>query len=205
MEQHERGTATRRMMRPVIGVLTAIVILLAIVMIGLLVMNMLASRTTSFPTEQTQVSTVGTLLNRDTGEETAYSLEILNYDDLDSAFIKGWVDSKKDQGSSNGQSVYYTLYNDANDEPMEMYLYMPSAKEVMGDLTLSDIRVSESGKALVLNIDTDSGIDHTLDGTNQILHVYVTGEPGKANAKTEKLIINGTSYKCPNATFTKLD
>ena len=131
-------------------------------------------------------------------------MEILRYGQNESEYIRKWIDSKKDEGSSGDKAVYYTLYNDVFEEPMEMYLYMPLAKEVMGDITLSNVRVNESGQGLVLNIDSTSNIKHTREGTDLILHVYVTGNPAQARAKTDRLFINGERYTCPSTTFARL-
>ena len=117
--------------------------------------------------------TQGVMLMKESNEESAYSLAILSFDEIGVEYVKTWIDSKKDSGIVNDQAVYYTLYNDNFDAPMEMYLYMPLAKEVMGDITLSNVTVNESGKALVLNVETKENISRTKDSTDLILHIYV--------------------------------
>ena len=192
------------------------IVLLTLVLISLFTLDMLADGALS---SLWQGRNKGVLLDRDTGEKTAYSLEIMGYDKIENDFIKNWVDSKRDQGSVNGQPVYYTLYNDEFDAPIDMYLYMPLFKEVAGDITVSDIRVNEKGKALVLNINSDN-TDNTDNDAVQavqtaravqteagdvVFHVYVAGASEKAKAKTDRLFVNGEQYHCPGATFTRLN
>ncbi|MCL2126304.1 MAG: hypothetical protein FWH33_10005 [Oscillospiraceae bacterium] len=146
----------------------------------------------------------GVMMMKDIEEESVYSLSILQYDEITVEYVKRWIDGKKDAGIVNDQPVYYTLYNDNFDIPMEMYLYMPLAQDFMGDIALSNVKVSESGKALVLNIETKDNISRTKDGTDLILHVYVEGNPDNADARTDRLYINGKQYNCPGATFTRI-
>jgi hypothetical protein len=143
----------------------------------------------------------GTLRDRD-GRETAYHLEILSLDAVENVYVREWVERNRANGEIDGKPVYYTLYNDELYEPMEFYLYMPSAKEVMGDVGMRNIRVEESGAALVLYIEAKDGVRRSKDGTDLILHVTVT-DP-EARAKTERFFVNGTQYACPGATFTRL-
>ena len=179
-----------------------ILIVILIVALSCLVMSQL--EVTNSPLRHARGQIVGVLLDKDTSEETAYSLEILSNYDIESDFIKNWADTKKTQGEKNGKAVYYTLYNDEYDAPLEMYMYMPLAKEVIGDIGLENIKVNESGKALVLNINTDSDISHIKDGSDMIFHIFVTGESEAANAKTDRLIVNGEPFYCAGATFTRL-
>ena len=176
--------------------------LLTLVLVCFVMLDQLVSEMYTPALQQTQSQTAGILLDKDTSEKTVYSLEILSYDNIESEFVRNWADGKRSKGQMNGQTVYHTLYNDVYDKPIEMYLYMPHAREVMGDITLSNIKVSQRGKALVLNIDTDSDISHSKDGADMILRVFVTGAPEKAKAKTDRLIVNGKSFNCPGATFT---
>ena len=148
--------------------------------------------------------TSGVLRHEGTNEQTAYYLEILRYDEIESGYARSWIDSRKDRGSVNERAVYHTLYNDDFELPMEMYLFMPLAQEIMGDITLSNVRVYESGNALVLNIDTKDNIRRTKDGTDLVLHIFADGSQDNADARTERLYINGSQYYCPGATFTKI-
>ena len=198
MESHENTVAARRAKHQFGWLLIVTSILMALVLICFVILNMLVSGVTG--SQRT-----GVLLDKDTAEETVYSLEILNYDDIESEYVRNWADSKRGQGSMNGQTVYYTLYNDVYDAPIEMYLYMPLAREVMGDITLSNIKVSERGKALVLDINTESDISRSKDGAEMIMRVYVSGAPERAKAKTDRLVVNGESFNCPGATFTRLN
>jgi hypothetical protein len=126
----------------------------------------------------------------------------LTFDELESEYIKNWVNRNKQHGEANGKAVYYTLYDDNIYMPMEMYLFMPSAKEIMGDITLSNIKITESGAAIILNINAKNNIKRTKESTDLILHV--TGSHEDAEARTERLVINGVTYTCPGATFTRL-
>ena len=148
--------------------------------------------------------TKGVLINQNTGEPTVYSLEILRQDEIEIEYIKTWVDARAAEETTDGNPVYYTLYHDDFSVPMEMYLFMPNANEIMGDIDLSHIKVTESGTALVLNINTEKKMKRTREDKDLILHVYVEGAPDTATAKTDRLIINGETYNCPKSTFTKL-
>jgi len=145
----------------------------------------------------------GTLRNRD-GREMVYHLEILSLDAIDNEYIREWVERNQPNGEIDGNPVYYTLYNDELFEPVEFYLYMPSAKKVMGDITFKDIRAEESGAALVLYVESKDGIKRSKDGVDLIFHITADDSAGEAKAKTERLFVNGTQYACPGATFTRL-
>ena len=206
---HERASSSR-VKRPLTRLFFLVLLFLGVMLACLLALNLLVSPVPSPLPQRMQEQPLSVLLSKDTGEETVYSLEILGYDDLKNEHAKNWVDNIGAQVGSGthvsmgGKPVYYTLYNDEFDAPLEMYLFMPQGREVLGDITVSDIRASESGKALVLNIETGSEISWTSDSAGLILHVYVSGEPEKATARTERLIVNGDSYSCPVATFTRL-
>jgi hypothetical protein len=147
----------------------------------------------------------GVLLNYETNEETAYSLSILAFDEIENEFVKAWIERNKGTGEVDEKAVYYTVYGDnIIHAPLEMYLFMPNAREIMGDINLTDIKVRESGTAIVLNIETRKNIKRTKASTDLIFHVYVSGPPEQASAKTERLIINGEAYTNNGATFTRL-
>ena len=146
----------------------------------------------------------GILPDRETNEKTAYSLQILKYDEIESEYIRGWVDKYRDAGiGQDGKAVYYTLSNDDYTAPLDMYLFMPEAKTYMGDITVSNVKVNESGAAVVLNIDAKDNISRKKDGADMILRLYVSGSPEDGKARSAKLIINGETYTCPSAAFTK--
>jgi len=174
------------------------------ILLSLILMCLLNLLIRGASSQQIPEQSTGVLLDKDTDKRTAYSIEIMDYHVIESDYIKNWADEKKNHGRVNGQPVYYTLYNDEFDAPMDMYLYMPLIREAAGGIALSDIRVNESGKALVLNIDTDKKAVRAEQDEDVILHVYVSGAPENAMAKTDRLIINGERYDCPGATFTHL-
>ena len=149
--------------------------------------------------------TEGALVHRDTGEETDYSLEILMSGEIENERIRRWIDDKTELGIIGGKPVYYALYQDNPYALMDMYLYMPLAQDIMGDIGLSNISVSESGMALVLDIQTNDNISRTIDGTDLILHIFAEyQDSGEANVLTERLFVNGTRYYCPGTTFIQL-
>ena len=148
----------------------------------------------------------GVLIEKETGEESVYSLEILSLDEIETDAVKDWVNGSKEQASADadGKPVYYAVYRQDLDAPIEMYLFMPLAQAYMGDISLSNVRVYQSGAALVLDIETKDRISRKKASTDLILHVYVTGPPDQATAQSEWLIINGVKYDCPSYSFTKL-
>ena len=91
---------------PLKWLLIVMITLIVTVLICLAALNIIVNRATL------QGQTAGVLPDMDTGEETVYSLEILRYADIKNDYIKSWIDGKRDRGDMNGQSVYYTLYND---------------------------------------------------------------------------------------------
>jgi len=153
---------------------------------------------------KTESETKGVLLDKETGEKSAYSIEILKYDEIESEYVKKWIDKYKEDGiGADGKPVYFALYNDNQSAPMEMYFYMPEAKTVMGDITLSDIRVKEWGAAAVLSIDTKDDIGRTKDGTDLILHIYVNS-PENAKCRSVLPVINGDDkIPCGSTDFTR--
>jgi len=149
--------------------------------------------------------TKGVLLDKETGEKSAYSIEILKYGEIESDYVKRWIDKYREDGiGGDGKPVYFALYNDNQSAPMEMYFYMPEAKSVMGDVTLSNIRVNEWGAAAVLTIDTKDNISRTKDGADLILHIYVNS-PENAKCRSVLPVINGDDkIPCGSTDFTKL-
>ena len=148
--------------------------------------------------------TSGVLVNEETGADTAYSLEILSYENIDSELVKEWVDSKKDSPDMNGIPIYHTLYHNDFEAPMEMYLFMPLAQDLFGDISLSNIRVSESGQAILIYVETKPSITRKKASYDLIMRVFVSGHKEEASARTERLYINGEFYYSPGATFSDL-
>jgi hypothetical protein len=143
----------------------------------------------------------GILLDKETNNESKYSLEILRYDELESELLKKWMDNSGETTDGNNP-VYYALYNNSSTN-LDIYLFMPAAKQIMGDVTVSDIKVTEAGAALIIYIDTDDTTTHTKESVDLILHIQAVS--GEATAKNERLIINGITYSCANTTFTALN
>ena len=180
-------------------VIVSVVLIAAFCIIGVL-----WRFTDLFGTESAS-DTKGILLDAETNAESAYSMEILKYNDIEDDFVRRWIDKYREDGiAQDGSPVYYTLHNDPT-LPFKMYLFMPEAKTVMGDITLSNITVREWGSAIVLNIDTKDNIGKTKDGTDMILYLYATGTPETIMGKSEQLVINGVVYTCPSASFTRFE
>ena len=158
------------------------------------------------------------LLDKETNRESEYSLKVLRYDEIESELLLKWMDNSiasdtiagetydggtTDGGTTDGESpVYYALYNNSSAN-LDIYLFMPAAKQIMGDVVHSSVRVTEANTALIIYIDTDEEATHTRESTDLILHIQAVSD--KAKTKTEKLIINGVTYFCANTTFTSLD
>ena len=147
---------------------------------------------------------VGVLKDLDTGEKTPYSMEILSYDGIENDYVRSWIDDKRTKGTIDGKPVYYTLYNDNYEAPIEMYLFMPMAKDILGDISVSDILVSLNGDAILLNVEVKENISRDRLSDETILHLYATdASSDEAKAKTERLFINGERYGSPGSTFIR--
>jgi len=150
------------------------------------------------PTNQSE----GILLDKETNSDSRYSFEVLKYDEIENELLKKWMDNSIAGETTDGKNpVYYALYNNSS-TTLDIYLFMPASKQVMGDVTLSNIRVTEAGTALIIYVDTDDKTTNTKDSTDLILHIQAVSD--KAKARNERLIINGTTYSCANTTFTAL-
>ena len=148
--------------------------------------------------------TKGALTDRETGKKSAYSFEILKMKDIKKESVKGWINRNAANEKPYTDPVYYTLYNNAN-EGMDMYLFMPEAKELIGDAGRSNIRVTEAGTSLMIYIDTDEKTIYNIESTDLILHIYANITSEKSKTKTEGLIINGKTYSGVSSTFMVLD
>lgn len=137
------------------------------------------------------------LIDEKTNKDTAYSMEILHQDDIKNDKVLSWLNDCIAKQEDNEK--YFTLKN-MNSEGLDLYLYMPKAQEIIGDITLSNVKAKESGTALKLVVETDGNIKHTRMSTDLILHVYVTNPAEETPVKSEMLVINGTIYFCATAT-----
>ena len=189
-------------MKKKIILITGIVLVAALCVLGTLYFF---TDVLEIPLKQNQTS--GTLLTKETNKKTPYLLDIVKYDDLDNENVKNWVTSKKESGKIDGQSVYYTMYDNDFNTPIYMYLFMPDAKELMGDVTMSGIKAGENGEAVVLNVDIKDNISRTKESTDLIFRVYAEGSLEEAAATIVQLKINGKTYDCPavnGSSYTKL-
>jgi len=144
----------------------------------------------------------GILLDKETNSETNYWFKVLRYDEIDNEFLKKWMDNSIAGETTDGEDpVYYALYNNSSAN-LDIYLFMPAANQLMGDVVLSSVKVTEANTALIIYIETDNNTTHTKESKNLILHIQSTSDNTKT--KTGKLIINGVTYSCANTTFTKL-
>ena len=142
----------------------------------------------------------GILLDKATNNETKYWFEVLRYDDIENEFLKKWMDNSIAGEATDGEDpVYYALYNNSSDN-LDIYLFMPAANLLMGDVIHSGIRVTEANTALIIYVDTDDNTTRTKESRDLIVHIQATSDTTKA--RTEKLIIDGVTYSCANTTFT---
>ena len=213
-DDHVKETDVNKKTRANKGVrkalLTALIIILVIILtLGALFMFKGYNINSLFGGAFNKDETSGILIDHKTNEETVYSLEILKKDEVNGS-IKSWIEKSitadnaaKNTADEENDAAYYTLYNNSS-EGMEMYLFMPSANEIMGDIGMSNIKVAEAGTTLVMYIDTNNKTGHKKDSTDLILHVYVSGDIEKARAQSEQLIINEKTYAFASATYTEL-
>ena len=146
--------------------------------------------------------TDGILLDKDTNTESEYSLKVLKHDEIESELLLKWMANSIAGETTDGENpVYYALYNNSSPN-LDIYLFMPEAKQVMGDVIHSSVKITEANTALIIYIETDEKTTHTKEGPDLILHIQAISD--KAKTKTEKLIINGITYSCANTTFTSL-
>jgi len=156
--------------------------------------------------------TDGILLDKDTNTESEYSLKVFSYDEIESELLLKWMDKSiagdaiagettEDETTGDESPVYYALYNNSSPN-LDIYLFMPEAKQVMGDVIHSSVKITEANTALIIYIETDEKTTHTKEGLDLILHIQAISD--KTKTKTEKLIINGITYSCANTTFTSL-
>jgi ABC-type cobalt transport system substrate-binding protein len=138
------------------------------------------------------------LINRQTKMASAYSLEIIKPQYIENDAVNTWFAGILN-GPSGGIESYHTLYNNGS-ENLDMYLFIPGLTETAGNVSLSSFNVTESGTALVIYIDTEN--ERTDEDTPLIFHIYATSQ--NAQAKSERLIVNGRTYACASATFTVL-
>lgn len=146
--------------------------------------------------------TKGILLDKETNEASEYSLEVLRMGEIDNEFLIKWMEtSMAGEIDDSDGPVYYALYNNSSPS-LDIYLFMPEAKAIMGDVTLLSTRITESGSALLIYIDTDEETQRSKESTDLILHIKAVS--GSTKTKNERLIINGETYTCANTTFTAL-
>ena len=146
----------------------------------------------------------GVLLDKDTGKETAYSIDILKHEDIKHAKVLNWIEKNKGGGDAKGETVFYLLYNQS-DKKFDMYLFMPAAQDIIGDVSAADITVTEKETSVILNIDTKNIKTNTDESTDLILHVYLTGERENSMDKKGKLVIDGNEYTCGSSSYALFD
>ena len=135
---------------------------------------------------------------------TPFSVEILRYNDIESEKVRSWIDENAENGFVSERAVYYTMYHNDFESAMEMFLYMPLAGEIFGDISVANIRGGESGNALVLVIDSVESSTGIEDGKDLILHIFPTRESVESDLRTERLYVDGVRYFCLGASFTDL-
>lgn len=142
----------------------------------------------------------GVLIDVKTNEESEYSMEILRQSEIENDKVLSWLnDCFKNQEDNEDNEKYYTLKN-MGSKGIDLYLYMPNAKEIIGDITMSNIKVTEAGTALKLIVETNDKTKHTRESGDLILHIYVTNKDDATPIKSEMLIVNDKTYFCAAAT-----
>jgi len=112
----------------------------------------------------------GAVIDKDTGKKSPYILEILKYDEINNAFVKSWIDGVKNEETPEDE--FYSVQHNGLSEPLEFYLYIPSARESMGDITVANAKVSKYGNGIKLEIDAKKSLPKTKASTDLILHIY---------------------------------
>jgi|GEM_PF-6213186 len=141
------------------------------------------------------------LVDVETQRKSAFSMDVLKKDDIVNEKIKQWLEDSISKGVDTDK--YYAIKNNA-DGNLNVYIYMPKAKEKIGDIDASNVKVTKAGSAVKLMITTDSKTTHEKASEDLILHVYLS-EGGKAgDIKSELLVINDKTYFCDTATFANL-
>ena len=146
----------------------------------------------------------GILLDRDTGEETEYAIEILARDDIGYPRIHQWIERYNGHGEVEGEAVYYLLY-DQSGGFFDMYLFMPSAREILGDLRAKDITVSTTEPGLILTVDTKEVPSSNREGADLILHTYITSDRENSMGINAQLVVDGQTYKNARSTYVLLN
>ena len=142
------------------------------------------------------------LLKNAAGEETPFKLEILALDDIVSEYVREKVEELRHEGTADGKSIFYTVYHNNFDMPMEAYIFMPDAKDIMGDVSVKNFTAETAGAALMLKVSTKPNIKRKKPSTDLILHI--TAEDAKADVSMVVLTINGEKYECLKDFYTRL-
>jgi hypothetical protein len=147
--------------------------------------------------------TSGVLIDIRTGADSGYSIAILRLDDIENDLVRDWAGGILRNEAAENDECYHTLYNNSS-EAMDMYLFSPAANKVIGGINVSNVRVTESGTALIISIDTDEDAGRVQDGADLILHIFATDLYEYAVATSEVLIVNGRIYTFISSTFMAL-
>jgi hypothetical protein len=143
----------------------------------------------------------GVLLDIMTGEVSDYSLSLLRIDGIENNSVRNWARDIVNSERFRSNEGYYTLYNNSS-EAMDMYLLSPVVNRIGDIIGISNVKVTESGTALIISIDTDGEIGDTED-TDLVLHIF-TVNPENTQAKSDLLIVNGRAYTYVSSTFMEL-
>jgi len=143
--------------------------------------------------------TSGLLLDKETDTASDYSVEIVSLDMIEYDNIKNWVAKSIEKVPPEGKPVFYTLYDNGS-ETLDMYIFMPAADEIIGDVNLSNMKIEKDGNEFVLHIGTDNKTTHTKSSTELILHIR-TDLAGSSEIRSNRLFVNGESYVRSDATF----
>ena len=143
--------------------------------------------------------TSGVLLEKGTNSPTAYSFEILSKDKIENNTVRNWIE-KCDSEPIN-DNIYHSLRNNRG-SAMDIYIYMPSAKEIMDDINGENIRGALFEDMLSIHIDSSKKRNNN-NSESLILHIYSTG--GNTSTKSERLYINGKGIPCASTSLKTLN
>ena len=146
-------------------------------------------------------STAGVLIDKDTGKETPYAMEIVKYDEIGVKKVTDWIEENKTAKTKDGVPIYYTLINQTDKDVFDMYYFMPLAQDVIGDVKMSDVRSSVASSTLSVYISTKKVKTHSVESTDLILHVFAQRDGETVTAEKGNLLIDGEKCAFGSASF----
>jgi len=155
-----------------------------------------------FTSSEEKTPSLVLLADKNTGKDTSYAIEILKLNEIQNKTVCSWVEESQKNPETNGESIYYTLYNRSNDY-FDMYLFIPDAKNVVGNITFSNITITTTASAL--NLIIESSDDKTKESTDLIFHIFVINDFESATARTEQLYVDNKKFINGGGSSAKFD